>query len=208
METTSGFFDAFDWYTSTFFGAAPFWLALLGVVLWGLAGFTLGLHLQIRSSGYLTQGRVLGTVRKRRTVSSVGGDVEEDTARFLVLEYESAQGARKRGLSSEWEPAYARFEQDQPVTIRVISNALYDDLYVAGRQGAAKLALVLALAGFLCLIRYWQSPGLWLLGLISVVLVCVLTLRFLGRLAAPTELPADKQFDDSEIEPMTERQRN
>ena len=202
MDTPASFLDAIAWYGSTFFSAAPFWLALLALTLWALGGITLGLHLRIRSSGYLTQGRVLGTVSKPRVISAVSGAVETDAARFLALEYVSHQGTRKRGLSSEWEPAYARFEQDQPITVRVVANAVYDDLYIAGRQGAPKLALAFVLGGFMCLIRYWQSPGLWLSGLLILVLGCVLTLRFLGRLPEPTAVPANKQFDEGEIEPM------
>jgi hypothetical protein len=177
-------------------------LAVLGVVLWVLGGCTLGLYLRIRTSGYITEGRVLGTVSKPRVISSLGGAPEADTAHYLAVEFIDAMGQRKRGLLSEWQEAYARFSQGQVLALRVIAHPAYDDVYLARGRGAPKLALAFVLAGTLCLFRLWLSPWLWLAGVFVVALTCALAFWFLARLPAPLAVPAEKQFDDEEIQPM------
>lgn len=203
MDTDSNpLFQALGWYSDTFLGSAPALFAVLGLLLWALCGGTLGLHLRIRTSGYLTEGRVLGTVSKPRMVTSLGGAPIEDMAQHMAVEYLDERGQTKRGLLSEWEEAYVQFAQDQALALRVVSNPAYDDLYVARRRGAPKLALAFFVGGSLCLFRFWQSPWLWLAGMLVLAITSTLSFRFLGRLPAPTEVPVEKQFEDSEIQPM------
>lgn len=203
MDTDSNpFFQALAWYGENFLGSAPVLLAVLGVLLWTLCGGTLGLHLRIRAAGYLTEGRVLGTLSKRRVVTSPGGAPVEDAAQHLAVEYLDERGQTKRALLSEWEEAYAQFAQDHALTLRVVSNPAYDDLYIAQRRGAPKLALAFFVAGSLCMFRLWQSPWLWLVGMLLVVLAGTLSFRFLGRLPAPTEVPEEKRFEPDQIQPM------
>lgn len=194
--------ESLAWYADTFLGSAPVLFAVLGVVLWVLGGGTFGLYLRIRTSGYLTVGRVLGIVRKRRVETSLGGARDADTAQCLAVEFLDANGQRKRGLLSEWQESYGRFSQDQGLTLRVIAHPAYDDVYLARGHGAPRLALAFVLAGTLCLFRFWLSPWLWLAGVFVVALTCVLALWFLTQLPVSLEVPAEKRFDDEEIQPM------
>jgi len=201
-DSRSPIIRALAWYNETFLGSAPALFAVLGLVLLALSGGTLGLQLRIISSGYLTQGQVLGTVSRSRLTRSLGSAPVEDTSHHLAVAYVDERGQRKHGLLSEWEESYAHFDQDEALTLRVVSNPRYDDLYIAQRRGAPKLALAFAVAGALCLFRLWQTSWLWLGCVLLLVFSCVLTFRFLGQLPTPGETPANKTFDASEIQPM------
>lgn len=206
MDTVPGpLIQALAWYSDTFLGSAPALFTVLGAMLLALAGAMLGLWLRIHSAGYLTRGRALGTVSKPRVIRSLGGAAEKDAAPFLAVEYVDARGQTKRGLLSEWEEAYAHFAQDEALTLRVVANPAYDDLYIAQRRSAPKLALGFAVAGALCLFRYWQTPLLWLGCMLLMVLAGVLSFRFLSRLPAPTEVPAEKTFEAHEIQTLKAR---
>lgn len=203
--SSSPIIRALAWYSDTFLGSAPALFAVLGLVLLALSGGTLGLQLRILSSGYLTQGRVLGTVSRSRVTRSLGSAPVEDSSQHLAVAYVDEGGQRKHGLLSEWEESYAHFDQDEALTLRVVSNPRYDDLYIAQRRGAPKLALAFAVAGALCLFRLWQTPWLWLGCVLLMVFSCVLTFRFLGQLPTPAGTPANKTFETSEIQPMGKR---
>jgi hypothetical protein len=84
-------------------------------------------------------------------------------------------------------------------------NAAYDDLYIAKRRGAPKLAVAFVVAGSFCLFRFWPSPWLWFSGMLIPLLAGVLSFRFLSRLPEPEHVPADKQFEPHEIRPMVGR---
>lgn len=194
--------QALAWYSDTFLGSAPAAFAVLGLVLWALGGGTMGLHLRIRSAGYLIVGTVLGTVNRRRVTTSLGGTPAEDVARHLAVEYRDARGHTRQGLLSEWEESYAQLAQDQALILWVAPNRAYDDLYIAKRRGAPKLAVTFVVTGSLCLFHFWPAPWLWLIGMLILFFAGALSFRFLSRLPEPEHVPADKQFEPGEIEPM------
>lgn len=196
------FFEAITAYFQFFFSNILSWITLLGLILWLLAAFTLGLYLWIKRSGYITPGKVLGYVIKRRLKTKTDGSTEEKTSTFLALEYQDQSGLSKRGLSSEWQPKYARYTDQQPVTVRVVSSPAYDDLYIANEHGALNLGLGFFVAGYLCFFRFWQLPALWVSGLVILILGILLTICFMSRVAPPTVVPPEKQFDNNEIQPM------
>lgn len=197
-------FDAISAYFHFFFSDILSILTFLGLILWLLGGGTLGLYLWIKNSGYLTDGKILGFVTKRRLKTKKDGSTEEKTSQYLVLECQDDAGHQKRGLSSDWEPKYARFAQGQAVTLRIISNPAYDDVYIAHQQGALKLAIGFWVAGFLCFARYWQSPALWVSGVVIALVSCMLVITFFRRVAPPTEVPPEKQFSENDIQPMNQ----
>jgi hypothetical protein len=205
-NSPSALIQALTWYSDTFLGRAPALFTVLGAVLLALAGATLGLYLRIHSAGYLTRGRALGTVSRSRVIRSEGGAPVQDAAQYLAVEYVDEHGTTRHGLLSEWEEDYARFAQDEALTLRVVANPAYDDLYIAQRRGAPKLALGFAAAGVLCLFRFWQTPLLWLGCMLLMILAGVLSFRFLSRLPAPTEVPAEKTFEAHEIQALRARE--
>lgn len=202
MDTELGITRALAWYGDTFLGSAPLLFAGLGLLLWALAGATLGLHRRIRRTGYRTAATVLGTVLRPRVTAHLGGAPREDHATHLAVEYRDALGAPQRGLLSEWEDAYARFAQGQALTLWVVPSPSYDDLYLASGRGAPKLALGFMVAGSLCLFRLWLSPWAWLGGVAVAVLAFVASDLFLGRVQAPASVPPNATFVDSELRPM------
>jgi len=177
-------------------------LVVLGILILLVAGLTLGLMITIKTNGYITTGKVLGTVTKKRIKTKRSGEREEKSSTYLALEYLSTEGDAKVGLTSEWSNHYNNFKNHEPIAVRVISNTAYDDLYIANDWGALKLAAGFYLAGSLFFVNYWSSPAFWITTSMFIAIITTSVFLFLRHVEKPTAIPPEKEFTAKEIQPM------
>jgi len=169
---------------------------LLGILL-------IALHLNMKNSGYLTKGEILGYVTRTKTKK----DGEVKTRKRLVLKYTAPTGEEKKELGKDWSSTYEeKFSSGDEIDIKVIPNGKHDAVYLANNKTALIMGIILfaiPLATLFGKTKSIQSLGIALfIGVVLCFLVYMLITKVSNMHGAKDIAAKRDSFTDDEIQAL------
>ena len=139
-----GFVDKYLLHTLHRYHAA----AIIASMLFVLTGSLLiAVYYAVKNAhGYITTGRVLGVVVNSDYSAK---NKEKKNEYRLVLEYPSVNGKWKKSVCSEYHDKYRRYRTGESVSLKIVPNQIFDDVYVKDESVSLKLGVFILMAGLL-----------------------------------------------------------